>query len=153
MSDAERDDVRPPLTIPDSRLLSPRLDGEDTAPFWEGTGRGELRVQRCASCGHRRFPPSPVCRECGDLEAEWERVEGTPTLYSWVVVERSTHAEIPGPFCVALAELERGLRVPGNLLYDRETETLRAGLPLEVGFGTVGDVHVPVYRVAVSSDD
>jgi len=29
----------------------------DTAAFWEGTGRGELRIQRCGPCAHAYFYP------------------------------------------------------------------------------------------------
>lgn len=141
-----------PLTLPTSDLLAPHGRGPETEPFWEGTAKGELRAQRCGGCQRLRFPPLPSCPHCGSLDVEWVPTEGTPTLYSWVVVERSTHRDIPAPFCVALAEFAEGVRVPGNLLYDREHETPRAGTRLEVDFAPVGDVHVPVYRMRERAD-
>ena len=45
----------------ESTWLLPDLDDEIAAPFWAGTARGELLVQTCASCGHRRMPPRPMC--------------------------------------------------------------------------------------------
>src|SRR5256714_32204 len=37
----------------------------DTAFFWEGTARRELRIQRCRACGALRHPPGPMCQVCG----------------------------------------------------------------------------------------
>ena len=65
-------------------FLLPAVD-EDSAPFWEAAGRGELRVQTCAACGARRFPPRPMCPQCRSLEATWELMSGRGTVWSFVV--------------------------------------------------------------------
>jgi uncharacterized OB-fold protein len=144
----ERSTTIEALTLPTSDLLAPHEVSPDTKPFWDATARGELRVQRCDQCGRFRFPPLPLCQMCGSLRATWTRLQSTPSLFSWVIVERSTHPEIPTPYCVALAEFEEGVRIPGNLLYDQETKQLRAGLALTVTFHQVGSVWTPVYRPA-----
>ena len=36
-------------------LILPDPEDEDARPFWEGTARGELRVQKCSACGHPRW--------------------------------------------------------------------------------------------------
>ena len=41
----------------------PRVD-EESEGFWEGTARGELRLQACGSCGILRFPPRVMCPHC-----------------------------------------------------------------------------------------
>ena len=35
-----------------------------TRPFWEGCRAGELRLQRCTSCGDYRFFPAEGCPRC-----------------------------------------------------------------------------------------
>ena len=44
-----------------------------TEPFWSGTRRHELLVQRCRHCERAQFPPEISCTHCGaDSEAlEW----------------------------------------------------------------------------------
>src|SRR5215831_17515725 len=42
----------------------------DTAFFWQGTARHELRIQRCGGCGALRHPPGPMCPACGATRPE-----------------------------------------------------------------------------------
>src|SRR6516162_10733483 len=49
----------------------------DTAFFWEGTARGELRIQRCRGCGTLRHPPGPMCPACGAGKPEYLLAAGT----------------------------------------------------------------------------
>lgn len=136
-----------PLTIPSSRILAPHIS-ELGAPYWEGTSKGELRAQRCDECGTFRFPPLPSCRNCGSQQATWVELKSAPTLYSWVIVEHSTQPEVKVPYCVALAEFEEGVRVPGVLLYDRATVTPHAGDALGVEFHALeSGHHVPLFRL------
>jgi uncharacterized protein len=134
------------MALPNSELLAPTVT-EATKPFWDWTAQGELRVQRCSDCRRFRFPPIPACRRCGSLEATWEPVEGTPRLYSWVVVHRSVSPDIPVPFCVAVVEFEDDVHVGGNLLYDPEEITPRAGMPLQLGFRDMAGHAVPVFHL------
>ena len=55
----------PPLPLPD----------EDSRPFWEGCRRGELLMQRCASCGRFRYTPRRMCPGCQSSEqpsSDWK---------------------------------------------------------------------------------
>jgi len=83
---------------------------EDSAPFWEATGRGELRMQRCGACGHVRFPPALLCPRCLSPNAAWERLSGRGAVYSWVVVHQSQHPAFnpDTPYNVVIVELEEG---------------------------------------------
>ena len=36
----------------------------DSRPYWDGCAAGELRIQRCASCGHVNVLPSRWCAAC-----------------------------------------------------------------------------------------
>lgn len=66
------------------RYLLPELD-DDSRPFWEGCGRGELLVPRCASCGRRRFPPRPLCPWCRSFDVTWDAMSGRATVWSYVI--------------------------------------------------------------------
>ena len=111
---------------------------EDSAPFWEAAGKGELRMQRCGDCGHVRFPPALLCPRCLSAQASWERMSGRGTVYSWVVVHQSQHPAFnpDAPYNVVIVELEEGPRLHGNLIGDNDA--IRIGLPVEAVFEPVG---------------
>src|SRR5437762_214494 len=71
-----------PATPPVMPSAGPREDGLDT-PHWEGLREGEVRVQRCARCGHWIWAPQPVCPRCHGFELSWPAVEPAGTVYSW----------------------------------------------------------------------
>lgn len=105
----------------------------DAAFFWEGADAGELRIQRCASCGKLRHPPRPMCPWCRSLERDHVVASGRGRVHSFVVHH---HPPVPGrehPFVVALVELEEGTRIVGNLLEVAPAE-VEVGLPVEVTF-------------------
>ncbi len=100
-------------------MLLPAVD-EDTAPFWEGTARGELRVQACADCGRRRFPPRPMCPYCRSTRSAWPVMSGRGTIWSFVVPHPPllpAYAAL-APYNVIVVALEEdpSLRLVGNLV-------------------------------------
>jgi Rubredoxin-like zinc ribbon domain (DUF35_N)/Rieske [2Fe-2S] domain len=56
-----------PATLPVMPSAGPRDDGLDT-PHWEGLREGEVRMQRCARCGHWIWAPQPACPRCHGFE-------------------------------------------------------------------------------------
>ena len=50
------------------RRCHPPGANRDTEFFWEGTGAGELRIQKCNACGALRLPPGPACPACDALD-------------------------------------------------------------------------------------
>lgn len=105
----------------------------DAAFFWEGAEQGELRIQRCMSCGRLRHPPRPMCPHCRSLEHDHVVASGRGEVHSFVVHH---HPPVPGrdgPFVVALVTLEEGTRIVGNLLDVLPDEVL-IGMPVEVVF-------------------
>ena len=93
-----------------------------SAPYWEGTRRGELIIQRCRACRGWQWGPEWICHACLSFDLGWERVEGRGRIYSW---ERSWHPVHPalkdtGPYAVVLVELPAAghVRMIGNLLGD-----------------------------------
>ncbi len=87
----------------------------DTTPFWEAQDRHELCFQRCAQCGHVRYPVGPLCPECRSFDFEWSQSSGKGVIYSYTVVRHQTHPAFPAPYTVLLVELEEGPRLIAQL--------------------------------------
>ncbi|WP_127817822.1 Zn-ribbon domain-containing OB-fold protein [Microbacterium sp. CPCC 204701] len=115
-----------------------------TVPYWEGTARGELWIQRCVTTGAyftypRRFSPYVV-----NGEVEWVRASGRGTLYSYVV----NYLPGPGyadevPYVIAIVELEEGPRVLANLHeLDPDPAALSIGMPLRAVFEPRGGLSI-----------
>jgi uncharacterized OB-fold protein len=119
----------------------------DTSFFWEGTNVGELRIQRCASCGALRHPPGPMCPACGQpADGGYVVAAGTGEVFSYVVHH---HPPVPGkklPMAVALVQLPEGVRMVGELPGVRP-DLVRIGLPVQVVFARVDDdLTLPAWR-------
>ena len=89
------------------------------APYWEGTQRHELWVQRCRACSTWQWGPEWLCHECHSFDVGWEQVAAEGSIYSW---ERPWHPVHPSladgvPYVVLLIELPHagGIRMVGNL--------------------------------------
>jgi uncharacterized OB-fold protein/acyl dehydratase len=138
---------RPPEGDEGTAAARPRpAINDDTRFFWEGAVKGELRIQRCASCGRLRHPPGPMCPDCRSVEWDFVEASGRGQVYSFVVHH---HPPIPGfqtPYVVALVELEEGTRLVANLI-DLEPEKVEIGMPVEVAFVQVDpDYTAPAFR-------
>jgi uncharacterized OB-fold protein len=121
---------------------------EDSAPYWEAAHKGELRMQKCGGCGHLRFPPALLCARCLSERAEWVRLTGRGTIFSWIVVHQSQHPafNIDAPYNVAIVELEEGPRLHTNLV-DCSNDQIHIGMPVEVVFEKVNEeVTLPKFR-------
>jgi uncharacterized protein len=111
----------------------------DTAFFWAGTLAGELRIQRCASCGALRHPPGPMCPACGTPgDGGYVVAAGTGEVFSYVVHH---HPPVPGkqlPLVVALVQLPEGVRMVGEMP-GVAPDQVRIGLPVRSTFLRVDD--------------
>lgn len=105
------------MTAEPHGLIAPLVD-PDSAPWWEGLERGELRAQRCRACGATFAPASPTCPECGAREFDWRTLSGKGKVYSWVKVwiAMDPAFEDDVPYSIAVVELDEGPRVVGRLL-------------------------------------
>jgi uncharacterized OB-fold protein/acyl dehydratase len=123
---------RAPRGLGGARRPRPAVS-RDSAFFWEGVRRGELRIQVCSACGRLRHPPRPMCPACRSLDSGFVVASGRGRLYSYVVHH---YPPIPGldpPYVVGLVELAEGTRIVGNLVEVRPEE-VEIGMPLEVTF-------------------
>jgi hypothetical protein len=100
------------MSVPDAwvdtpKWLMPSPDADDRE-FWEGAGRGELRIQRCKACGLHQHYPRLLCSHCSSWDIEWITASGRGTVYSFTVIRQNGVPPFPDrvPFVVAVVELE-----------------------------------------------
>jgi uncharacterized OB-fold protein len=124
---------------------TPEGDGLD-APYWQGTRRGALLVQRCTSCGAWQWGPEWICHKCLSFDLAWREVSGRGRVYSW---ERPWHPVHPalagrGPYIVVLVELPGAgnVRMLGNLLGDPLQDVV-IGTAVEAAFEPHDDATPP----------
>jgi uncharacterized OB-fold protein/acyl dehydratase len=129
----------PPPSTGHPTALRPRpAVNRDNAFFWEGIDRGELLIQRCASCGRLRHPPGPMCPSCRSLEWDTVASTGRGVVYSFVVPH---HPHVPSfeyPYVVGLVELEEGTRLVSNVI-GVDPADVHVGMPVAVEFVAVDD--------------
>ena len=104
----------------ESSFLLPDTEDPVSAPFWEGTVAGELRVQACGECGRWRMPPRPMCPVCQSLETVWRPTSGEGHIWSYVRPHPPllpAYAEL-APYNVAVVSLaeDPAIRFVGNLV-------------------------------------
>lgn len=112
----------------------------DSAPFWEGTRRHALLVQRCNSCDRLRFPPRPVCPQCRGWDHEWIETSGEARVLSWVVNHQRFHPAFQDvPYVTVLV----GLAEQGDVAmyggFDGSLDSLAVGLRVRTRFVDVED--------------
>ena len=88
------------------------------AAYWTALDAGELRFQRCASCGTPWLPPQAACPACLSEDWGWERASGAATVVASTVFHRAYHPAFENrlPYSVSLIELAEGPRLLSNVL-------------------------------------
>ena len=123
----------------------------ETAEFWAGAQRGELRIQRCKSCRTAYFFPRPFCPNCSSRDVEWFTASGRGRLYSYVIVHRGAMGfQDAVPYVIAVVELEEGPRMMTNIIgVEPIPEKLPIDLPVEVTWEKQDDeITLALFRPA-----
>ena len=120
--------------------LVPRPTSEDRE-FWEGARRGELRIQRCDSCGQHQHYPRLLCSHCGSEAVGFVTASGLGTIYSYTVIRKNG---VPAfrervPFVVAAVDLdESGARILATMP-SLAPDAARIGLRVRAVFRVADD--------------
>lgn len=77
-----------------------------------------LKLQACARCGERRYPPGPACQQCLSPEFTWEAASGRGEILSWIIFHRSYMPEYDAPYNVIAVRLAEGPTMISNLTGD-----------------------------------
>ena len=117
-----------------------------SAPFWEGTKRRELLVQKCTACGALRWTPQWACRDCYSTE------------YDWTPDERARrrlhpHHDLPAPVPrlhgrrPLLRRRRRARRGPphAHRHHRLRAKDVHVGMPVEVAFEDASD-KITLYK-------
>jgi uncharacterized OB-fold protein len=122
------------------KWLMPRPSKEDRE-YWEGAGRGELRIQHCLTCGRHQHYARMLCSHCGKETLEWVTASGGGTVYSFTVIRQNGVPPFNErlPFVVATVDLdEDGARMIAALP-DVDPEAARIGMRVQAAFRPAGD--------------
>jgi hypothetical protein len=123
----------------------------ETEHFWQGTRKGELRLQRCEECENVYFPPRPFCPACASRRVSVFAASGRATLHSYVINHRaSPDSGFEAPYAIAVVLLQEGPRMLSNIVDTPQTpEALVLDMPLEVVFERFSeDISLPLFRPA-----
>jgi uncharacterized OB-fold protein len=121
---------------------------EHSAPFFEGTVRGELRLQHCAECGRWMWPVRFRCIDCLSDRISWEPASGRGTVYTFTIIHQLFHPGFASsvPYNVAMIDLDEGVRMIATVV-GVANEDLRIGQRVEVVFERVSaEFALPTFR-------
>lgn len=83
--------------------------------YQQGLERGELPGLKCNNCDSVTFPPMVRCRECSGTDLEIVEIGGEGIVRTFTVI-RVAPEGVPAPYIVAMAEIDEGAWVMGNLV-------------------------------------
>lgn len=117
--------------------------------FWEALGRGDLVVQKCASCGGLQLYPRRGCVSCSSSEISYVQVSGRGTLYSFSTVLKYAPSEFADdvPYTLAIVVLEEGPRMLTRIV-DADPGQLRCEMPVKVAPTEIHGTLLPTFTVA-----
>ncbi len=120
-------------------------------PFWEGTKRHELLIQKCAQCDALRWTPQWACRKCYSVDYAWVAMSGRGKVYTHTTIYRPQVPEFMNdvPYSVAVVELEEGPRMLTSIT-SCEPKDLSVDMPVEVVFVDASD-EITLYKFRPSS--
>ena len=130
-----------------NRTLGPGHD-----EFWAGCAKGELRIQRCTSCGRHSWPVVSVCEHCGRADLKFDAMSGKGKVVSWCsFVQDYYRGVMPVPYDTIMVELAEGpifISNPADFTYD----DISFEMPVELTFvdaeDAAGPFRLPVFRKA-----
>jgi uncharacterized OB-fold protein len=121
----------------------------ETKPYWEGCQQHELRIQKCAACGHYQFYPRLYCTACMSDRVEWVKASGRGKVLSFTIVYRPVTQAFATdvPYVVALITLDEGPQMMSNVI-GCPPEKVQIGMPVEVTFEDWSEeISVPKFRL------
>jgi uncharacterized OB-fold protein len=125
----------------------------DKRDFYRGWLARELRVNRCADCGHWHHPPRPMCPACWSWNVVPTAVSGRGVVHLLMLLHQGPPAEGvdygAGPYPVVTVELaeQPGLRYTSTIV-DCPPDKLAIGLPVELAWIERNGAPFPVFTPA-----
>lgn len=111
---------------------------DQSRPYWQAARAHEIRLPKCADCGHVRAQFERWCPRCGCEQSTWEKMSGRGRVWSFCTFHRpyfpAFEPEIP--YNVAMVQLDEGPRLITNIVAT-DRHAIRVGMPVEVAFDDV----------------
>ena len=121
---------------------------DENRPFWDGTKKHQLLIQKCKDCGRYQFYPRSTCMHCMSENIEWVKASGKGKVYSYTIAYRpgSPAFADDAPYNIAIIELEEGVRMPSKVV-DCKNEDLKCDMPVEVVFrDETPELAIPYFK-------
>lgn len=124
-----------------------------TKPYWDACAAGELRYQKCESCGTVQRIPRSLCEHCQSQTLEWKTSAREGTVLSFTTVYRAPlpvfKADVP--YVIAIVDMDEGFRVMANALPEAATD-LTIGAKVRIGFNDAHGMALPVVEAVLHSE-
>jgi uncharacterized protein len=114
--------------------------------YWDGLGRGELRLQRCTTCDAVQFYPRALCAQCaGDVE--WMTASGTGEVHTFTIVRSNPVEPFRSlvPYVLAIVRTAEGPQMMTNIIGCAPDE-VRIGMPVELAPVEADGVWLPFWK-------
>lgn len=116
-----------------------------TKPYWDACAAGELRYQKCESCGTVQRIPRSLCEHCQSQALQWSTSAREGTVLSFTTVYRAPlpvfKADVP--YVIAIVDMAEGFRVMANALPEAAAN-LAIGAKVRIGFSDAHGMALPV---------
>ena len=122
----------------------------ETAPYWEGCKKHELRIQKCGACGQYQFYPRIMCTKCSSDRVEWTKASGRAKVTTFTIVRRPVSPAFADdvPYVVALVTLDEGPTMMTNIV-GCLPQQVKIGMQVAVTFEDwTEDISIPKFRPA-----
>jgi uncharacterized OB-fold protein len=121
------------------------------ATWREGIKAGRLLGLKCKDCGTVTCPPRKVCAGCAGENLDVIELGGKGEIRSFTVCY-AVPTGFVGPYVVAVADLEEGGRVMGDVLdIDQLKQEWSLWVAVQVGFKRYRFYVRPGYAIGVNS--
>src|SRR3989304_6245782 len=127
---------------------------KENKPFFDGTLKHELHIQRCKDCGKFYFYPRTACPHCLSENTEWVKASGKGKVYSFTICERPGSPPFAGdvPYNIAIIQLDEGVRMMSKVI-DCENKDIKCDMPVEVVFkDDTPEYSLPYFKPAAKKE-
>ena len=120
--------------------------------FWISGADGRLHFLHCASCDYFVHPPAPVCPKCLADQLAPKPVSGRATIRSVTINHQPWGPGLPVPYAIAIVGIDEqeDLNLTTNIIGIAAAE-VRIGMKVEVTFEARGEIYVPLFQRASTS--
>jgi hypothetical protein len=123
--------------------------------FYRGLLQGELRLSRCADCGHWHHRPKPVCPNCWSHNLVATPVKGSGTIHLLILLHQGPPADgvdytTPHPVAAVELDEQEGLRFTSTVI-GAENSDIEVGARVSLEWTERNGRPYPLWRVAVTA--